>query len=136
MKRLALIALLLLVPERARAQKACTFDTAAHTDLLTLEFSLRAFRGDDTLPDPMLTRGFGDMIRPRFKPPATIGQLLYPNTYYPKLRPHGFETIFGTLQFDFAADGKLLAQQWFAAGPDSATDEAIEGGAQAGGRRR
>jgi hypothetical protein len=121
-------ALVVLLPITAVAQqnvvvKACVFDTAAHTDTLTLEFSLRAFRGEDTLPDTLLTRGFGAMIGSHFVAPPSIGQLLYPNTYYP---PFPYTATAGTLQFTLQPDGSMRDLKWFAPSADVATDAAIE----------
>ena len=106
------------------APASCSFDTAAHTDMLSLEFSLKAFRGKDTIPDPVLTAGLGDLMRPRFAPSATIGQLLYPNTYLPS--GHGFSSIFGTMQFEMTPLGVSKNLKWYAASLDQATDDAVE----------
>jgi hypothetical protein len=120
--------LLAFAPAALRAQQpavpiACTFDTAARTDTLTLEFSLRAFRGDDALPDTLLTQGFGAIIGSHFVPPPSIGQLLYPNTYNPSFPYHATG---GTLQFTLEPDGTMHGLKWFAPSADPATDAAIE----------
>ena len=128
--RLTLLAAILVMggANTAAAQiigpASCSFDTAAHTDVLGLEFSLKAFRGKDTIPDPVLTAGLGDLMRPRFAPPATIGQLLYPNTYLSS--GHGFSAIFGTLQFEMTPQGVSRNLKWYAASLDQATDDAVE----------
>jgi hypothetical protein len=129
-RRVAVAISLIAIPVALSAQKAiapvgCSFDTLAHTDTLHLEFSLRAYRGDDAAPDAMLTYGLGEMIRPRFAPPPSIAQLLAPNTYNPARYKQGFTSVFGTMQFDLAPDGKVSGLKWFAPSLDAATDRAL-----------
>jgi hypothetical protein len=123
--------LVILVPSQAQGQRvvrsaACAFDTAAHTDTLSLEFSVRAFHGDDTLPNPALTRAFGDLIRTRFVPPATFRQLFFPNTYFAPDGSRRFSATLGVFQVAVVPDGSLRNVRWLAASPDSATDRALQ----------
>src|SRR5487761_1892149 len=103
-------ALVTLVPIQAQGQRevppaACAFDTAAHTDTLSLEFSVRAFHGGDTLPNPVLTRAFGDLIRTRFVPPPTFRQLFFPNTYFALGGSRNFSATLGVFQVAVVPDG-------------------------------
>jgi hypothetical protein len=117
---------------RAQAQRiiapmsACAFDTAAHTDTLSLEFSVRAFHGDDTLPNPALTRAFGDLIRTRFVPPPTFRQLFFPNTFFSPDGSRRFSSTLGVFQVAVLPDGGLRNIRWLAASPDSVTDHALQ----------
>lgn len=86
--RRAPIVLMMLLSAAALAQKvvpqpaiACTFDTAAHTDTLSLELSLQVYRDDAPMPDKVLTQLFGAMIRPRLVVPASVGALFAPGAY-------------------------------------------------------
>ena len=104
--------------------RACQFDTAAHTDVLPLELSIRAFRGDDTIPNAALTQGLGFLLRGHFALPPTFNGLLYPNNYWPG---QGKVTrYFGTIQFELTPLGATNDVKWFAGSLDPKTDDAFE----------
>jgi hypothetical protein len=73
----------------------------------------------------MLTRGFGDMIRPRFVPPPTIREMFFPNTY---VRFNGIRMMvlpFGTLHLSASSEAATLGMTWESFTKDSATQDAL-----------
>ena len=83
MIRATLATLAVLVPFAARAQKppkACVFDTAAHRDTSAVALYLRVHADGDTGTDPMANDALAAALRPRWRPPETIGRMFYPYT--------------------------------------------------------
>lgn len=129
MKRFIAGAVVVLLPVAAVAQttppaKACVFDTAAHSDTLDLVFLVRAYRGQSSRPDPVLTSAFGEMIRPRLVLPPTIHAMFFPYTY---LRYHDIRMMvrpFGTLLVSVAGPTDI-DMMWDSATKDSATESVL-----------
>ena len=84
---------------------ACVFDTAAHTDTLSLQFAIRVFHEGDDKPDVALTRVVGDAMRGSFRPSASIGGLFSPNTYFAQKGKQHFSQVLGLFRLLIQVDG-------------------------------
>ncbi len=113
---------MLIVAQKPVAPVTCAFDTASYREPVSLELSLRAFRGKDTVADRTLTLGLGELIRAHLAVPPSVQQLLYPYTYQPA---RGIRASGGTLQFDLSPAGEFSGVKWFSTSADPPTDSAI-----------
>ena len=124
---IAIAALLVpLVSARAQAnrQTACSFDTTAHTDTLSLQFAIRVFRDGDDKPDAALTRAVGDAMRGSFRPTASIGGLFSPNTYFAQKGKQHFSQVLGLFRLLIQVDGSTSGR-WRYPMADSETQIAV-----------
>jgi hypothetical protein len=103
---------------------ACAFDTAAHTDTLSLQFAIRVFRDGDDKPDVALTRAIGDMLRSSFRPSASMGALFSPNTYFGQNGKQHFSQVLGAFRLMIQPDGSTSGR-WVSPLADPETRVAV-----------
>jgi len=106
---------------------ACSFDTAAHTDTLSLQFAIRVFRDGDDAPDARMTRVLGDLLRSSFRPPPSIGAIFAPNTYFAQEgeQKQHFSEVLGSARLHVQPSG-AIAWDWPFPMADSATQRAVD----------
>lgn len=86
--------------------KACVFDTAAHTDTLTLTLSVRIFHRDKSKVDSALTREIGGLRRAALVAPP-LAELFAPNSYFAPDASRRFSQVISARQIVVLPDGSL-----------------------------
>lgn len=134
--KLMLIAATMLLAAPLSAQQlappaACSFDTAAHTDTLSLQFAVRALHANDDDPDPKITAAFGELLRGAFHPPPSFGGLFAPNSYFVSAGERRFSQVLGVARLTIQPSGSI-ALKWLLHLLDAETEQAVERSLPAG----
>ncbi len=104
---------------------ACSFDTAAHTDTLSLQFAIRVFHDGDTKPDAALTRAVGEVLRGSFRPTASIGALFSPNSYFASPGKQHYSQVLGSNRIVIQPNGSTSGR-WPSPMADTPTQRAVD----------